>query len=273
MSAIPSLIIKYSQDLLKTVSPDITRLATSIGITNIGSPNVQLPDTCLPTDILRDMATIRDNVYNKINSVAQILEKLTPPINVLNTVVTTTSVTLATVSAIRISTQVAVSAIPPPASPPGFLVSSLSTLKDVEDFLKPKIIIAQGTITLISTALEFANKLIANIMKIMKLIDEYIQRCLNVPPPSVNNFVTDAIIRDEKQNQITNTTQGNSIYQGFILEIVEEPYSPTVNRRKAVAKNTNGIILLQTPLSFTTDTNTLINELKLIIDKNNLKAF
>jgi hypothetical protein len=53
---------------------------------------------------------------------------------------------------------------------------------------------------------------------------------------------------------------------------MEEPFSPTVNRRKAVAKNSNGIILLSTPSSFTTDTQVLFAELKLIIDKNNLKA-
>ena len=64
----------------------------------------------------------------------------------------------------------------------------------------------------------------------------------------------------------------NEIYQDFLFEIVEEPFSPYVNKRRAVAKNKDGIILLQTPSSFTTDTQVLFTELKLIIDKNNLKA-
>ena len=64
----------------------------------------------------------------------------------------------------------------------------------------------------------------------------------------------------------------NEIYQDFLFEIVEEPFSPSVNKRRAVAKNSNGIILLQTLSSFTTDTQVLFAELKLIIDKNNLKA-
>ena len=63
------------------------------------------------------------------------------------------------------------------------------------------------------------------------------------------------------------------VYQGFNLDIIEEQYSPTVKRIKAVAKNPQGIILLQTPYSFTTIPQILIDELKIIIDKNNLKAY
>ena len=65
----------------------------------------------------------------------------------------------------------------------------------------------------------------------------------------------------------------SSIYKGFTLDVIKEPFSPTVNRVKAVAKNPQGIILLQTPLSFTTAPQTLISNIKLIIDLNpNLKA-
>ena len=72
-------------------------------------------------------------------------------------------------------------------------------------------------------------------------------------------------------NQPSSAT--NVLYNGFILEIVEVPFSPTVKQIKAIAKNNSGIILLQTPPSFTTIPQTLIEELKLIIDSSNLKAY
>jgi hypothetical protein len=62
-------------------------------------------------------------------------------------------------------------------------------------------------------------------------------------------------------------------YKGFVIQIEEEQYTPTVTRRKAVALNTNGIKLLETPLSFTTNNQTLIDELRFIIDQNGLRAY
>ena len=71
----------------------------------------------------------------------------------------------------------------------------------------------------------------------------------------------------------TSTSFSPITYKGFILDIVTVPFSPTVNRVRAVAKNPQDIIMLQTPLSFTTTPQVLISEIKLIIDSNpNLKA-
>ena len=81
-------------------------------------------------------------------------------------------------------------------------------------------------------------------------------------------------IKDIADAQIqADNTQNETTYQGFIIEIEIVPYTPTVDRRRALGKNQSGIVLIQTELSFTTDDQTLIDELKLIIGRDNLKAF
>ena len=115
---------------------------------------------------------------------------------------------------------------------------------------------------------------------LLNSIDAFIQKCSQSIPnqntPDTNNELIPISkeIQDIADAQIqADTTQNQTTYQGFIIEIEVVPYTPTVNRRRALGKNQQGIVLIQTELSFTTDDQTLINELKLIIDRDNLKAY
>ena len=116
--------------------------------------------------------------------------------------------------------------------------------------------------------------LLPKLIIILTAIDTYLQKCLQVSPPALSSYLKTAV-DNYNQAQAANEFLSNSgtTYNGFLLEVVEEPYSPTVNRRKAVAKNGQGIILLQTPWTFSTDNAILIAEIKLIIDSNDLKTY
>jgi len=72
--------------------------------------------------------------------------------------------------------------------------------------------------------------------------------------------------------KLANTSIIDEVYNGFTFSIVEKQFSPTLNQKIGQAKNSQGIVLLQTEPSFTQDPQVLIEELKLIIDRDNLKA-
>jgi len=67
-------------------------------------------------------------------------------------------------------------------------------------------------------------------------------------------------------------TPNDTSYNGFVLEIEERDFSPTLKQRRAVALNPSGIIQAATEFSFATNEGVLIEDLKLIIDEQNLRV-
>jgi hypothetical protein len=266
---IPKLISNKAKVLAGQLVPAILQIALQAGIENLGSPNVKYPDTCLPSSESQRLLRLRNNLLTTLNATAKTIETLTLPLNTLNTAINITSTTLSTVSVARLAANVALAALPPPTVP-GTLPSTINSLKDLEQPLNYKLTTTKNTAFAISVALDFVHKILVQLIKLLKELDVYFKKCVpDAGLVSINDYLTKV---EAAATEVATNSENRTIYQGFVLEIVEEPFSPTINKRKAVAKNNNGIILLQTPLSFTTNSQALLEELKLIIDKSNLKA-
>ena len=273
-SKIPSLIIKNGQKLIQQLVPSISQIASRAGIQNIGQPDMLLPSSCLTPEELQAISNLRNSLVTKLNAISKTIETLSKSVGVLSTTVNTTSTLLTTTDIARIAANVALAAIPPPGVP-GTLPAAINTLKDVTDFLKPNIQFIKNQVSSISGALDYANNIIFKITGLLNTIDQYLIGCgvLSENLTSSSDYINKVNQQyAAAQASAENTDSDSQVYEGFTLEVVEEPFSPTVNRKKAVAKNSSGIILLQTPLSFTSTPQVLIQQLKLIIDNSNLKA-
>lgn len=277
---IPILLAEKGQDLLKLLIPKIIEMVIKIGIENIGQPNVKLPEICLPASEIESLINLRNNIVDKLNSVSKTIENLAKPIKPLNTVVNTTSQILQTLSTVRTLAQTTIPLLPTPSpgspNPANSALIALGKVQDLERKLFPKITKTKNSINSISDAVDQVNSIISKILNILNSIDKYLTKCKptnstdpNLKLTPLNDYLTKVI---DNTNQVENSPIAGETYQGFILEVVEEQFSSTVKRSKAVARNNSGIILLQTPLSFTTTPQVLIEELKLIIDKDNLRA-
>jgi four helix bundle protein len=281
--------ISYSSllELLNQLIPKIIDIATKTGIQNIGDVNEKLPNFCLPPDELKKILTIRNALVDKLNSVNKTINSLKKIIDPLNTVVTTTTVVLQTlnnsIDTIKPTIFILPSAAPGFPSPPAIATSAIDTLRTLVQKTTPKITKAQNTISSIAITMDFVNNILLKIIGLLNSIDKYLKGCNATSntdaliPLDSSLIPLDSSLIQLEQEQIAAIAQSQNVstlsnYKGFTLEVITEPYSPTVNRVKAVAKNAQGIILLQTPLSFTTQSQILIEEIKLIIDSNNLKA-
>lgn len=97
----------------------------------------------------------------------------------------------------------------------------------------------------------------------------------------IDNALNNNLSPDEIQNLLNNANYGKLgplegvVYRGFTFAILEEEDPRFVvagnKRRYAVAYDRSGFIVLRSDASFTLDPEVLVNELKLIIDEQNLE--
>ena len=161
---------------------------------------------------------------------------------------------------------------------PGAVVSFMNDLNSINKALvfesdgTPRIPKLRTSANNISMPLNVASEQIAKIVGILGAFDELIVLC---NPALVNSLtpLSPSVLLSTAAQTIANNTDNGSTYKGFTLEIETRPYTDTVNQNRAVGKNADGIILISTELSFASDPNVLIDELKYLIDRDNLKAY
>ena len=274
------LLAEKGQELLNQLIPKIIDIATQTGIQNIGELKEKLPDFCLPPDELKKILNIRNALVDKLNSASQTINQLKKIIDPLNTAVTVTSTAVNVLNSSITGLELSIPTLPTPTPgipPPGVIALNVkSILEKILTKTTPKITKAQNTISSIATAVTFVNTILLKIIGLLNSIDKYLKGCNATSDTDTLDSLDNSLTQLEQEQAAAETQAQNpstlTNYKGFILEVVTEPFSPTVNRVKAVAKNTQGIVLLQTPLSFTTTPQVLIEEIKLIIDSSNLKA-
>ena len=234
----------------------------------------------LPTDGTCPEPALLQSVLDKRNNIVDFLNKFSNFLDVTTSTYTGTNVAfnalLTTIKGINVSKIAASGGVKISPTSPGFVTALLNDLGDLSDKLtfdslgESKLSKIKNGLDTLNISLAIVSSFVKNIIQILNSLDALLLPCLNENQKSQLTSVNDGLIKISTDNE---QSIDNSTYQGFIFQIEEVPFSPTVNRIKAVAFNQSGIALLETPLSFTTNRQTLIDELKLIIDRDNLKSF
>jgi hypothetical protein len=267
-AAIGKRVLDLGQKAITLVLPKLQSLATEFNLSEFNTaegggldPNTLKERFCPTTERLNQLLETRNNIVeiltrlnSQFNVINQSLTGLSTATNILNT---TLNVVSGVESAVIIST--ATGLLPAPVLGPA--VSSLDLIQKQIRIFKPKIDKAQTTLSAVNIPLTITVNVFTQIINLLGQFDKLITLC--------NPNLT---LLDTPTLPIETTTPDNT-YQGFTFQIETIPFSSTVNRRKALALNQFGIPVLESELSFTSNDQTLINELKFIIDRDNLKAY
>jgi hypothetical protein len=232
------------------------------------------------TDLCPDKATLakirqqRDLIVSQLNKIGKTLNVITLSLTGVATFLSLLQGAIKAIDLAKIAAKVAAAAFPVLAPALPGLLATLTNAKTAA-ILDP----TTGTSRLQKyTSIIGGAALVASIIggyiliatALLKSIDAILEKCdPNNPLPPISKEIQNIAEIQAKTIQ----TQNETTYKGFNIIIEEVPYTPTVTRRRALGQNQDGITLIQTELSFTTDDQTLINELKLIIDRDNLEAY
>jgi hypothetical protein len=100
------------------------------------------------------------------------------------------------------------------------------------------------------------------------------------PAPSINtanaNLILNNLLNAEESTLINNLQSPNkndtNTYKGFVLEVLLDDKNDTrFPKRYAVAKTPGGVVVLRGESSFSSSVDVLLDEIKFIIDRDNLK--
>ena len=230
---------------------------------------------CPTQDVLENIIRQRDGIVDFLNNQQEKINNLKISADTTGDVAdglqdTSTSIGLSAFIANQLAKVAGLAVV---LAPIRSIITDLNVVNQAIKFSQdgnPRIPPLRGAVSNFSVPLNQVNTIITKIVQALASIDEIITLCS--PNTTLNTLSPDVLATVAIQLSAEETEDG-SLYKGFRLEIEERPYTDTITQRRAVGLNSSGVVLIASEFSFASDPNVLTNEIKFIIDRDNLKAY
>lgn len=253
------LLISKGEEIRQQVIPKITDEINKAQTTSDYCNNIQV------------LLTTRNNIVSKLNNISTFLDQTTLAFTGLSAFFELTILAKSVIDNARLAANIGASVLP---VVPGSVTAAIDSLGVASNQItfsnlgESKLVTLRNTLGGSAISLAVISASIRTAILLLNSLDSLLSKCSNVgnltPVSSSLITITEQV---EKSSQVS-----DDLYKGFLIKIETVPYTPTVNRSKAVGINSDGIKIIETGLSFTQNIQTLIDELKQNIDNNNLKA-
>lgn len=239
---------------IKTIlMPLILTQIAKFGITNLAGKSLdklkELPNTCPTPEELKIIIDKKNRLVKQLNNIYEFLKSIKIGVEILDGTITAAQIVITTLKNI-------------PAPAPS---NTSSILIDIENKLKKYKIIASSTLIILTILIEILQR----ILGYLSLLDNLVEKCN--PPLITQEQLSIGLI--QLTQEVSQESPVVTNVNGFEMGVESETNTPNeLKRRRAIAKNKQGIIMLRGEWSFSSNDQILIDELVFYIEQNDLKA-
>jgi len=215
--------------------------------------------SCPPKSEIDKLVATKNKLVKKINDIFTVIDKTTKTLAKSEEILGTSSFTIKTLR--QLPTPVAIGGV-------GIPLNVITGVQDALKFLDTLVekLLYVNTTTL--AILKLLREVLAQVLSILKLLDILTQYCYpNAGQSQISTELTALTIQ-----QSTQTSPVVTNVNGFEISVITEQSNNSLKRRRAIARNKQGVVMLQGDLSFSSIDQILIDELVFYIQQNNLKA-
>tara|TARA_R100000900_G_scaffold61927_1_gene49624 strand:- start:510 stop:2789 length:2280 start_codon:yes stop_codon:yes gene_type:complete len=254
-------INKAVLNIKQTLIPAILALIAQFGIAKVLEALAKDPkdiDSTCPKN-LNKIIDRKNKLTKSLNNIYNFLKKVEVGVRILDGSIDVAQIVLETFKALTLIPSTSVTPIPGSAS---------VQVKTIEEKLKKYKLISSTTLIIIQILIQA----LSTALQYLSLLDMLVQKCAtkdSLPQEQISNDLLEATQQQSQQLSpvVTNVN-------GFEMEVitVDNTTVDGLKRRRAIARNKAGIIMLQGEPSFSSNDQILIDELVFYIQQNDLKA-
>ena len=240
--------------LKNTLIPAVLTMVASFGLTQVSNYKAEQ----LPKLLDQAVCPTQAELTNLINRKNKLVKQLNNSLKTIDATTIALGITGGLIQALEISlrAQIAILTPVPPAANEAnrILDKRISQLKSVNAGILSILVILR--------------QVLAQAIQLLNLLDKLVQKCYpNADQERVSLELTALTVQQSTQLSpvVTNVN-------GFEMGVETENSPNTLKRRRAIARNKQGVVMLQGEWSFSSINQILIDELVFYIQQNNLKA-
>jgi hypothetical protein len=240
--------------LKNTLIPAVLTMVAGFGLTQVSNYKPEK----LPKLLEQSTCPTQAELTNLINRKNKLVKQLNNNLKIIDTTTKTLGITGGIIQALELALKLQVAIITP--VPPA--------ANEANRILDKKISQLKSVNAGILSILVILRQVLAQAIQILNLLDKLVEKCYpNADQERVSLELTALTIQQSIQTSpvVTNVN-------GFEMSVETENSPNTLKRRRALARNKQGVVMLQGEWSFSSIDQILIDELVFYIQQNNLKA-